>query len=236
MKNLTDGMKARLERQFPLIGEDGVLKLINSSVCVIGIGGVGGYVCEMLARAGVGNLALVDCDTVSESNINRQIIALASTVGEKKTDAMCKRIADINPDCEVTCFDVFVTESNADSVIENSGAEIIIDAIDNVSAKAALIAAAKRRGKYIFSAMGAGNKMNLSGFKIADISQTHTCGLAKAVRRKLRDMGITHLDVIFSEETPKNSGSRVPSSVCYMTIGAGLLIAEHIIKKIINEK
>lgn len=228
--------KERLSRQIALIGEQNTLKLINAKVCVVGLGGVGGYVCEMLSRAGVGYLCLVDCDTVSISNLNRQIIALTDTVGKKKTDAMAQRIANISPDCNVKTIDVFVTKENADDVVVQSGADIIIDAIDNVSAKVALALSANNRGKYIFSAMGAGNKLNISDYKIADISKTHTCGLARAVRRQLKDVGITHLDVLFSEETPANIGQRAPASICYMPSAAGLIIAEHIIKKIISDR
>lgn len=234
MKELTSGLRERLARQITLIGEDNTLKLINSSVCVIGLGGVGGYVAEMLARAGVGKLFLVDFDTVSESNLNRQIIALADTVGKKKTDVMLQRVKNINPECEATALDVFVTKENADTIIEQSAADIIIDCIDNVSAKLAIIASAKQRGKYVFSAMGAGNKLNISDYAVTDISKTHTCGLARAVRTQLKKLGIENLDVLFSKENPVSVGSRSPASICYMPSAAGLIIAEHIIKKIIN--
>ena len=204
-------------------------------MCIIGLGGVGGYVCEMLARAGVGKLFLVDCDTVSESNINRQIIALTDTVGMKKTDAMANRVKRINPECDVRSLDIFVTKENADSVIAESGADIVIDCIDNVSAKVAIISSAKQREKYVFSAMGAGNKLNLFDYKIADISKTHTCGLARAVRKQLKDAGIQHVDVLFSTEAPVSVGERTPASICYMPSGAGLIIAEHIIKTIVQK-
>ena len=227
-------LKARLERQITLIGEEKTLKLINSSVCVIGLGGVGGYVCEMLARAGVGKLHLVDCDTVSVSNLNRQIIALTSTVGKKKTEVIAERVRDINPDCEVTANDVFVTKENADEVISGSDADIVIDAIDNISAKTALIVSAKKRGKYVFSSMGTGNKLDVCSYKITDISKTHTCGLARAMRKTLKDEGVTELDVLWSDEPPARIGERTPASICYMPSAAGLMIAEYIIKKIIS--
>ncbi len=234
MKQITNDARQRLERQITLIGEENTAKLINASVCIIGLGGVGGYVCEMLARAGVGKLFLVDCDTVSISNLNRQIIALNSTVGRKKTDVMLERVKEINPDCEADALDIFVTIENAAEIVEKSGADIIIDAIDNVSAKVAIAVSAKEQGKYIFSAMGAGNKLSLADYKITDISKTHTCGLARAVRKQLKDAGIHHLDVLFSTEPPVHVGSRSPASICYMPSGAGLIIAEFIIKKIIN--
>ena len=232
---LSEEARARLERQITMIGEENTLKLLNANVCVVGLGGVGGYVCEMLARAGVGKLVLVDHDTVSVSNLNRQIIALYSTVGRKKADVLAERIRDISPECEVIAYDLFVTKDNADALIEKCGADIVIDAIDNVSAKLAIIVSAKNRGKYVFSAMGAGNKMNISGYKVTDISKTHTCGLARAMRKQLKDAGIEKLDVLFSEEQPISIGQRSPASICYMPSAAGLIIAEHIIKKIISQ-
>ncbi len=234
MKQLTDTLRARLDRQITLIGEERTLKLINASVCIIGLGGVGGYVAEMLARSGVGKMVLIDFDTVSESNLNRQIIALTDTVGMKKSQAMLDRVKMINPECEASAIDAFVTKENADLLIAESGADIIIDCIDNVSAKVAIIISAKTRGKYVFSAMGAGNKLNISDYKVTDISKTHTCGLARAVRKQLRDAGIEHLDVLFSTEAPVSVGSRSPASICYMPSAAGLIIAEHIIKEIIK--
>jgi tRNA A37 threonylcarbamoyladenosine dehydratase len=234
MKEITPALRERLIRQITLIGEEKTLRLINSSVMVIGLGGVGGYVCEMLARMGVGRLFLVDCDTVSESNLNRQIIALTDTVGRKKTEVMAERVTAINPECEVTCEDIFVTKDNADALIERSHADIIIDAIDNVSAKIALICSATERGKYIFSSMGTGNKLRISGYKIADISKTSTCGLARVMRRELRERGITHLDVLYSDEQVIQVGERTPASIAYMPSAAGLMISEHIFNKIIN--
>ncbi len=229
---LTDTLASRLERQITLIGEDKTLALVNSSVCIIGLGGVGGYVAEMLARAGVGRLYLVDCDTVSQSNINRQIIAAADTVGKKKTDVMLSRVKLINPECDAAALDIFVTKENAAEIIKSSGCDIIIDCIDNVSAKAAIISSSQNQGKYVFSAMGAGNKLNLSDYKICDITKTHTCGLARAVRKQLKDIGVQHVDVLFSTEPPAAIGQRAPASICYMPSGAGLIIAEYIIKKI----
>lgn len=231
---LSDGQKARLERQNTLIGEENTLKLVNASVAVIGLGGVGGHVCEALARSGIGNLELYDCDTVSKSNINRQIIANVSTVGKKKTDVMLSHVLEINPECNVKATDVFITKENADELIRGSGADIVIDAIDNVSAKIALAVACREHGKYLFSSMGTGNKLNSDGYRIADISKTSVCGLARAVRRGLRDVGIEHLDVLYSEETVIQSGSRLPASISYMPAVAGLKIAEFIIKKIIG--
>ncbi len=234
MKEITPALRERLSRQITLIGEEKTMKLINASVTVIGLGGVGGYVCEMLARMGVGRLFLIDCDTVSESNLNRQIVALTDTVGRKKTEVMAERVKKINPECEVLTEDVFVSKENADALIERCGSDIVIDAIDNVSAKTAIISSAIKRGKYVFSSMGTGNKLKISGFKVADISQTSMCGLARAVRRELREKDILHLDVLYSDEQTVQLGQRTPASVAYMPSAAGLMIAEHIFNKIIN--
>ncbi len=233
-KELTPKLSARLSREITLIGEKNVRKIINSSVTVIGLGGVGGYVCEMLARAGVGRLELVDFDTVSESNINRQIIALTDTVGQKKASLIAERVKKINPECEVKGRDIFVTKENADELVCECNTDIYIDAIDNVTAKIALIKSAKERGKYIFSSMGTGNKLDTSGYKIVDISKTSVCGLARAVRRELRRLEINNVDVLYSTEETIQVGERTPASICYMPAMAGLLIAEHVIKKIIE--
>lgn len=234
MKEISDNNRTILERQITLIGEEATRRLINTSVCIIGLGGVGGYVTEMLARSGIGRLFLVDCDTVSKSNLNRQIIATTSTVGLKKTDVMTKRVNDIAPECHARSLDIFVTKDNAAEIIKQSEADIIIDCIDNVSAKVAIIASAKEQGKYVFSAMGAGNKLSISRYRINDISKTHTCGLARAVRKQLKDAGVEKVDVLWSDEPPVSIGQRSPASISYMPSAAGLIIAEHIIKKIIN--
>lgn len=234
MKELTQSERSRLERQITLIGEEATLKLLNASVCVIGLGGVGGYVTEMLARSGVGRLFLVDCDTVSISNLNRQIIATVSTVGKNKSDVMAERVLEVAPECEVTALNSFVTKDNAAEILKASGADVVIDCIDNVSAKVGIIAAAKEMGKYVFSAMGAGNKLSISGYRVSDISKTHTCGLARAVRKQLKDAGIEKVDVLWSDEQPVSIGQRTPASISYMPSSAGLMIAEHVIKKIIS--
>ena len=235
MKELTETLCNRLSREITLLGEEKVLKLINASVTIIGLGGVGGYICEMLARAGIGKMHLVDCDIVSDSNINRQIIALTNTVGMKKTELIAERIKYINPECDVTYNNIFVDAENASQIIDESNTNIIIDAIDNVTAKIALIKYAKEKGIYIFSVMGAGNKLDSSKFKVADIQKTSVCGLARAMRRELKARGIDHLDVLFSEEPVIKIGQRTPASICYMPAVAGIKVAEFIIKKIINE-
>ena len=168
-----------------LVGEDALTRYRAARVAVFGVGGVGGYVCEGLARAGIGALDLFDHDTVSLSNINRQIIALHSTVGQNKVDVMAARIADINPDCRVGTYPIFYLPENADR-IDLSGYDYIVDAIDTVSAKIELAVRAHALGVPIIASMGTGNKLDPFAFRIADIAKTDTCPLAKVMRRELR--------------------------------------------------
>ena len=169
-----------LERQTSLIGNDATDLLKNSAVLVFGVGGVGSFAAEALARCGIGKIVLVDFDTVSVSNINRQLIADTSTVGEKKTSVMKSRIQKINPECNVIEKDTFVTPENASDIILSANADFVVDAIDNVSAKTAIIQVCKENGIKIISSMGTGNKLDPSQFKIADISKTSSCKGCKA--------------------------------------------------------
>ena len=187
------------DRTRMMLGDEGVCRLQGSRVAIFGIGGVGGYATEALARAGVGELHLFDSDTVSVSNINRQIIATHGTVGMYKTEAARDRILSINPDCKVVCHNLFYSEEYKDS-IDLSEYDYIIDAIDSVRSKITLIVAAKEKNIPIISAMGAGNKLDPTAFRVADISKTRVCPLAKAVRVALRKRGINHLKVVYSEE------------------------------------
>ena len=175
-----------------LLGEDGVNALKNATVAVFGVGGVGGFACEALARAGVGRLLLVDDDTVSESNLNRQIVALRSTVGQPKVEVMARRIADIDPAITVETRQCFFDETNADS-FDFSAYSYVIDAIDTVSAKVELICRAKAAGTPIVSCMGAGNKLDPTKFVVTDLAKTDTCPLARVLRQRLRKQGIEHL-------------------------------------------
>ncbi len=217
-----------------LIGEENVNKLKFSSVAVFGIGGVGSYVAEALARSGVGRIMLVDNDTVSESNINRQLIALNSTIGMQKTEVMRNRILDINPDCDVVINNIFY--SSADDV-SLEGYDYIVDAIDTVTSKLVLIEEAKRLSVPIISSMGTGNKLDATRFKIADISKTSVCPLARVMRKELKDRNITNVKVLFSDEQPISpqhtikDGSRrqVPASISFVPSVAGLLIAGEVI-------
>ena len=203
------------DRTKMMLGDIGYEKLRRARVAIFGIGGVGGFATEALARAGIGALDLIDSDRVSVSNINRQIIATKSTVGEYKTEAARARIMDINPDCRVSCHNLFYTAETAEEV-DLCSFDYIIDAIDSVGSKVELIARAKALGVPIISAMGAGNKLDPTRFRVADISKTAVCPLAKAVRVALRKRGINHLKVVYSEEPPyvhKTHGeSIVPTS------------------------
>ena len=216
-----------------MLGKEAVEKLKGAHVAVFGVGGVGGFVCEALARAGVGRLTLIDADKVSVSNINRQIIALHSTVGKYKTEAMRERIADINPDCAVEGINEFYSEENP---IPLESFDYVADCIDSVKSKLYLICEAKRLGKAVISSMGAGNKLDPTRFTVADISKTHTDPLAKVMRTELRKRGVNHLKVVFSDEAPINpSGERTPGSVSFVPSVVGLIMAGEIIKDIIKE-
>lgn len=220
-----------------LIGEDAVARLSHSSVAVFGVGGVGSYVVEALARAGVGKLLLIDNDTVSLSNINRQLVALHSTVGQLKVDVAAARVRDINPACDVETRAVFYTPENAEG-IDLSGYSYIVDAIDCVTAKLELITRAYVLGVPIISSMGTGNKLDPTRFEVTDIHKTSVCPLARVMRRELRVRGIEHCKVVYSKEEPtlppSADGRRVPGSVSFVPSSAGLLIAGEVIKDLIT--
>lgn len=226
-----------LLRTTALIGEEGVEKLKSKKVIVIGIGGVGGYTCEALARTGVGQIDLVDSDVVSLSNINRQIIALHSTVGQKKVDAMKERINDINSDIVVNTYDMFVTENNL-STLNLTKYDYVVDAIDTVSSKIAIVELCDKENIKVISSMGAGNKLDPCAFKVSDIYKTAVCPLAKAVRVALKKKGIKKLKVVYSEETPRvptmENGKRVPASCAFIPSVAGLIVASEVIKDLIK--
>lgn len=192
-------MKEEFIRSRMLLGDAAMDALQGASVAVFGIGGVGSYAAEALARSGVGHLALFDADTVALSNINRQLIALHSTVGRPKAEVMAQRIADICPDTRVSVHNVFYTAENADQY-DLSGYTYIVDAIDTVSCKLTLIEGAAAAGVPVISSMGAGNKLDPTRFQIADISQTSVCPLARVMRRELKKRGIHHLKVVYSQE------------------------------------
>ena len=214
-----------------LLGLAGIEKLKSAHVAVFGVGGVGGYAAEALARAGVGAIDLFDSDTVSLSNINRQIIALHSTVGRAKVEVMKERILDINPDCKVLAHEVFYLSENADTY-PLEGYDYIIDAIDTVSAKVELAVRAARADVRLISAMGAGNKLDPTRFAVKDIFKTEGCPLARVMRYELRRRGIKRLKVVFSDEPPKKSdtGERFPGSVSFVPSVAGLILAGEVVR------
>lgn len=229
---MNDHDESIYERTELMLGDDAVERLKSCHVCVVGVGGVGGFAAEALARAGVGMLTLVDNDRVSVSNINRQIIALHSTVGKFKTDAMKDRIADISPDCRVTCKSMFYEDSTK-ALLPLCEYDYVLDCIDSVSSKVLLIAEAKANNCKIISAMGAGNKLDPTRFKVSDISKTTTDPLARAIRGRLKKLGINHLKVVFSDELPINpTGERTPGSVSFVPSVMGLIMAGEVIKEL----
>lgn len=224
-------MKERDKRTALLLGEAGVQKLQGSRVAVFGLGGVGSYCAEALARAGVGALTLVDKDTVEESNLNRQLVALYSTVGKDKTEVMQARIADINPDCAVTALPLFYLPDTADN-IDLSCFDFIADCIDNVTAKLHLIERARAAGVPVISAMGAGNRLRPELLRIADIGETKICPLARVMRRELNKRGIAQgVPVVYSEEEPIVKAETV-GSVSFVPSCMGLYMAGYIVRRL----
>ena len=234
-------MKTDFSRTEMLIGNDALSKLAKANILVAGVGGVGGYVVEALARSGVGNIAVLDSDCIHGSNLNRQILATVDTIGKKKVDVCKERILSINPNCNVTTFDMFYLPENADNLpLEEY--DYIIDAVDTVSAKLELISRAKDKGVKIVSCMGTGNKLGYN-FEIADIKKTSVCPLAKVMRKELKNRGINSLDVLYSKEQPVEienpvveNGRHIPASISYPPAIAGLMIAGHVIRSIIDKE
>ena len=220
-------MNERYSRTLKLIGEEGLSRLKNSSVLIVGVGGVGSFAAEAIARAGVGNITVMDGDTVQPSNLNRQLIALTSTLGRNKAEVMAERIRDINPETLVTALARFYKE---DDELDLTAFDWIIDAIDSVDAKTALIKTAIEKDVNIVSAMGAAGKFDTQ-FKIADISKTSTCPLAKVMRKRLREEGIEHLPVVYSEEKPVPRDGDL-GTLSYVPGSAGLCLAGYVIKSI----
>lgn len=235
-------MDERFIRTINLIGEDQFKILKHAKILVIGIGGVGGYVVEMFARCGIGQIDLMDHDTISTSNINRQIIATIGSIGEYKVDVMKKRILEINPNCIVHTSKTFLLKENIDNLcVENY--DYVIDAIDTISTKLAIIEKCHQFNIPLISSMGTGNKMHPEFLEITDISKTSVCPLARIIRCELRKRGIHHLKVCYSKEVPikkyitiDNSNKHIPSSIAFVPSMAGILIASAVINSLINEK
>ena len=220
-------MNERDSRTLKLIGEEGLARLKASSVLIVGVGGVGSYAAEAVARAGIGSITVMDGDCVQPSNLNRQLVALTSTLGRNKAEVMAERIRDIDPYVDVTALSRFYEE---DDTLDLTAYDWVIDAIDSVIAKTALIKTAIENDVNIVSAMGAAGKYDTQ-FKVADISKTSTCPLAKVMRKRLRDIGIEHLPVVYSEEKPVPRDGDL-GTLSYVPGSAGLCLAGYVIKSI----
>ena len=232
-------MKEKDIRTSMLIGEDGVERLRSSRVIVFGVGGVGGFTVEALARAGVGAITIVDMDTVSITNINRQIIALSSTVGENKVDALRRRIHDIDSDIEVNTVCRFIGEGDL-SELMLSEYDYAVDAIDTVKTKIALAVECEALGVPLISSMGTGNKLDPSKFEVSDIYKTSVCPLARSMRSELKRRGVRSLKVVYSKEEPRKplfspgDGGKTVGSISFVPSAAGLLIAAEVVKDLIK--
>ena len=240
-------MQNQFSRTEIILGKDGIDCLKKSRVAVFGIGGVGGYVAEALARSGVGALDLIDNDEVSLTNINRQIIALHSTVGRPKVDVMKERILDINPECNVRIFQCFYLPETK-NLFDFTEYDYVVDAVDTVTAKIQLIVQAKEAGVPVISSMGAGNKLNPASFEVADISQTSVCPLARVMRQECKKRGIKDVKVVYSKEKPVESklseeekksaeqkgNGLAPGSCAFVPSVAGLIIASEVVKDLCN--
>ena len=246
-----------LSRTELLIGKDALDKLANSKVMVFGVGGVGSFTVEALARAGVGNLILVDDDTVCLTNLNRQIHATYKTVSKDKVEVMKERVLSVNKKCNVETIQVFVTPDNLEEIIPDD-VDYVVDAIDTVSAKIALAVYCEQKGIKLMSSMGTGNKLNPTEFKVTDIYKTKVCPLAKVMRYELRKRGVKKLKVVYSEEMPRKpkvedvvtcktgcvctggtkkcaSKRQIPGSISFVPPVAGMIIASEVVKDLIKE-
>ena len=235
-------MKEEFEREAMLLGDDAIKKLNGSYVALFGLGGVGSYTAEALARSGVGKILLVDNDVVSRSNINRQLCALQSTVGQHKVDVVAKRLLDINPDIIIEKSYSFVLPESI-SEFEFDKFDYVVDAIDTVSAKLAIAESASNHSVPLISCMGTGNKLDPTALTVTDISKTTMCPLARVMRRELKKRGISHLKVVFSTEEPKTPLSAVksengkipPASVAFVPSVAGLIAASEVVKDLLSK-
>lgn len=236
-------MNQAFQREAMLLGPEALERLAACHVIVFGIGGVGSYCAEALARAGLGALTFVDNDTIGESNLNRQLLALRSTLGRNKSDVMAERARDINPSCHVTSLPFLYHEESKAQFFDGTHYDYIVDAIDLVSCKLSLIETARALGIPMISAMGTGNKLDPTQFRIADIAQTTGCPLARIMRKELRARGISHHTVLYSTEPPAKPlelespppGRRsIPGSVSWVPSCAGLMIAGYVVQALLR--
>ena len=222
-----------------LLGEENFLKLANSTVAIFGIGGVGSFAAEALARSGVGHLILIDKDNIDATNINRQIHALVSSVGRSKVEVMRERILEINPAAQVETVQKFYLPNEVAENFFICDYDYVVDAIDTITAKINLVVECQRRGLRIISSMGAGNKFNPTLFKVADIYQTSVDPVAKVLRKKLKELGVKSLKVVYSDETPKkiaaeNFSEKIIGSAAFVPSVAGLIIAAEVAKDLVG--
>ena len=235
-------MDPRFEREALLLGEEAVERLGASRVALFGLGGVGSYAAEALARSGVGEIELVDSDVVSLSNINRQLCALEDTVGRPKVEVVAERLRKINPSIRLTCKQEFLLPETADS-FDFSSYDFVIDAIDTVSGKIAIVERSMAAGVPVISCMGTGNKSDPTALRVTDLAKTNTCPLARVMRRELKKRGIGHLRVVYSEEIPMTpnraeqteQGKPVPGSLAFVPSVAGLIAASEAVKTLIGQ-
>lgn len=240
-----------LERTTLLLGEEKLTLLRNANVLVVGLGGVGAYAAEMIARAGVGKMTIADADTVSESNINRQLIALHSTIGKDKSELMAQRLRDINPEIELQVINRFIKDDETDALLDSQEFDYVVDAIDTVTAKIDLALRCTEMGIPIISSMGTGNKTDPTALKVADIYKTSVCPLARVMRYELKKRGVASLKVVYSEEKPAelnedavkryrelnpDNKKTVPASTSFVPPVAGMIIASEVIKDILEIK
>ena len=223
---------ARLARQIALIGTEADERLARASVTVFGAGGVGGAVIEALARAGVGSITVVDFDVFSVSNLNRQILCTAAELGRRKAEVAAQRVRSVFPDCNVRWIDAFVTAENADALVTSGQPDFVCDAVDNVTAKLALISACAAHGIPVVSSMGTGNKLDPTRFRIDRIDRTSVCPLARVMRRELKARGLCDTPVLYSTEEPVRTGMRTPASISFVPSAAGLILAGYIIRRL----
>ncbi len=224
-----------------LIGKESLKILQSSSVALFGVGGVGGFVAEALVRSGIGEIAVFDSDVVDQSNINRQLIAMVDTIGKHKVEVIKQRLLSINPNLKIETYKVFYLPENA-SQFDLSKYDYIIDAVDTVSAKIEIISRAKALGKKVISCMGTGGKLQIESLKVADISKTDGCPLARVMRRELKKRNICNVKVVYSQEGVKNNSQsaenekNVPPSMIFVPATAGLYIAREVVLDLINTK
>lgn len=241
-------MSKKFDRTQRLLGSEAMDKLKSARVAVFGIGGVGGHAADALVRSGIGAVDIIDSDDVAESNINRQLIATTKTVGRKKVEVMKEHLLEINPEVKVTCHACFFLPETKDE-FDFSQYDYVIDAVDTVTAKLALVEACKEAGVSIISSMGAGNKLDPTAFEVADIYKTSVCPLAKVMRRELKKRNIKHLKVVYSKEEPlepiEESGFEsdearkrraTPGSIAFVPSVAGLILAGEVVKDIASKE